>query len=92
MGLGTTFKLEGLQVAPFFAYFSVIHIQPDLTGKEVLLLFKKQSPKTRIIVLSCQKNVEVAANLFELGIDDYIVKDEYWKERLLSAMEQTLAA
>lgn len=54
----------------------------------VLNEFKKKSPQTRVIILSSQENIDVALNLFDLGIDDYVVKNKHWEENLLYSIDK----
>jgi DNA-binding response OmpR family regulator len=59
-----------------------------MTAEVVLNEFKKKSPETRVIILSSQEDIDVALNLFELGIDDYVVKDKHWEENLLFSIDK----
>ena len=75
-----------------------VHKKPELlildykllkmTAEVVLEEFKKKSPKTRVIILSAQEDIDIALNLFELGIDDYVVKDKYWQENLVYSIDK----
>ncbi|NOQ70657.1 MAG: response regulator [Crocinitomix sp.] len=59
-----------------------------MTAEVVLKEFKLRSPETHVIILSSQENIDVALNLFELGIADYVVKNKSWEENLLEAIDK----
>lgn len=59
-----------------------------MTGEVVLQEFKKKSPQTRVIILSSQEDIDIALNLFDQGIDDYVVKNKSWEENLLYAIDK----
>jgi two-component system OmpR family response regulator len=47
-----------------------------MNGLEVLMKMKERFPKTPVIFLSHQENIEVAANTIRFGAYDYVVKSE----------------
>ncbi|MFT5820499.1 MAG: DNA-binding NtrC family response regulator [Crocinitomix sp.] len=59
-----------------------------MTAEVVLKEFKKRSPRTQVIILSSQENIDVALNLFEMGIEDYVVKNKDWEGNLLYAIDK----
>jgi len=56
---------------------------PGINGLEVLKKIKERSPKTKVIVLSGQQNVQVAADFIENGAIEYIQKDNNAIEKLV---------
>ena len=60
----------------------------EMTAETVLNEFKKNSPKTHVVILSSQENIDIALNLFELGIADYVVKNKNWEQNLLQAIDK----
>jgi DNA-binding NtrC family response regulator len=55
---------------------------PDINGKELLSLLKKESPSTEIVIISGQEDISTALGLLKDGAYDYLVKDEETKERI----------
>jgi two-component system, chemotaxis family, chemotaxis protein CheY len=51
-------------------------ILPDMSGMELIKHIKTQSPNTRIVVVSAQRNIELIAELQAEGIYNYLVKSE----------------
>lgn len=47
----------------------------NMNGFEFLRQIKRLAPKTDVIVLSCQQNIEVMKNLIREGIKEYIKKE-----------------
>lgn len=62
---------------------------PDATGEAVLKKIKEVDPEIAVIVLSGQKDVAKAIDLFKNGANDYIVKDESAKDILWNAIIKT---
>ena len=58
----------------------------NIKGTEVLTVFKEKSPDTKVFMLSSQQNVDIAFSLFEIGLDEYLVKDEELQENLKLAI------
>lgn len=61
---------------------------PDMGGDQVLATVKKISPNTAILVLSGQQDVSIAIELMKGGADDYLVKDQNIRDRLLHSIEK----
>lgn len=55
---------------------------PDFQGDELLKRIKKESPKTEVIMISEQEDIETAVDLLKLGAYDYLVKNQDLKERI----------
>jgi DNA-binding NtrC family response regulator len=55
---------------------------PDINGKELLSLLKKESPSTEIVIISGQEDITTALDLLKEGAYDYLVKDEETKDRI----------
>lgn len=60
------------------------------TSREIVSDFANISPSTKIVMLSGQLDPEVAIELFEAGIADYIVKNKDWEETLRSVIRKHL--
>jgi DNA-binding NtrC family response regulator len=50
--------------------------EDGLNGSDVLSFVNKNNPKVKVIILSGQENVEVAANMMKEGAYDYIIKND----------------
>jgi DNA-binding NtrC family response regulator len=61
-----------------------------MTGATVLERFKQISPKTKVIIVSSQKEIDVALKLSENGAIDYLMKDENVFENLKSLILKKL--
>lgn len=55
---------------------------PDFKGDDVLNRIKMESPKTDVVLVSGQNDIETALKLIQNGAFDYIVKNEDAKNRL----------
>jgi two-component system, chemotaxis family, chemotaxis protein CheY len=60
---------------------------PDISGEELVIAIKENNPKTEIIVVSAQKEIDLIARLQELGIYNYLVKSESCMESLQKSIE-----
>jgi two-component system, chemotaxis family, chemotaxis protein CheY len=60
---------------------------PDISGEELVIAIKEHNPKTEIIVVSAQKEIDLIARLQELGIYNYLVKSESCMESLQKSIE-----
>jgi DNA-binding NtrC family response regulator len=49
---------------------------PDMNGLELIKKIKESSPKTRMVVVSAQRDMEVLAKVQEEGVYNYLVKSE----------------
>ena len=61
---------------------------PDYNGEKLLKKVKAFNPNTPVIFVSGQNEVAKAIELFKLGADDYIVKDDYVKDHLLKSLNK----
>lgn len=59
-----------------------------IPAEVIIDTIKKESPTTKIIMLSSQTNIDVALDLFEIGIDDYVVKNKNWEDNLLYCLQK----
>lgn len=60
---------------------------PDVSGEELILAIKENNPRTEVIVVSAQKDIDLIARLQELGIYNYLVKSETCMETLQKSIE-----
>jgi DNA-binding NtrC family response regulator len=49
---------------------------PDMNGLELIRKIKVESPATRMVVVSAQRDMEVLAKVQEEGVYNYLVKSE----------------
>lgn len=61
---------------------------PDIKGDQVLEKIKNYDKDIGVIVLSGQKDIEVAVKLLRNGVYDYIVKNEETKDRLIHSVRR----
>ena len=59
---------------------------PDTNGTELYNSFRKNHPNVPVIMISGQEDVSTAVALLNLGVTDYIVKNETTKELLWNAV------
>jgi two-component system, chemotaxis family, chemotaxis protein CheY len=60
---------------------------PDISGEEMVAAIRENNPKTEIIVVSAQKDIDLVARLQELGIFNYLVKSETCMESLQKSID-----
>ncbi|MFA6924382.1 MAG: response regulator [Bacteroidales bacterium] len=63
---------------------------PDIQGYELIKLIKEYSSGIYIVVVSSQKDIEVIAKTQELGIFNYIVKNEGCLKHLKTIIQDIL--
>ena len=63
---------------------------PDISGVELIKLIKEYDENITIVVVSAQKNVDVIAEIQELGVCNYIVKSDKCLELLHKVIEDLL--
>jgi len=63
---------------------------PDITGEELVMAVKENNPKSEVIVVSAQKDIDLIARLQELGIYNYLVKSETCMESLQKSIEDLM--
>ena len=61
-------------------------------GDKVLGEINELAKDVKVVMLSGQEDLDVALNLFELGIDDYIVKNPTWKETFSNVIKNYVSA
>lgn len=61
---------------------------PDTNGYEVLKYVKNRFPNVKVVVVSSLEDPNKVLQLKELGIENYIVKNEEWKSNLNKVMEK----
>jgi DNA-binding NtrC family response regulator len=57
---------------------------PDISGDELFHKIKEADPEIPIIMISNQEGISKAINLLNMGVNDYLLKDELTKELLSS--------
>ncbi len=60
---------------------------PDMLGEEVLDKIKKYNKNIRVIILSGQKDVDIAIDLLKKGADEYLTKGAQMKKRLWHSVQ-----
>lgn len=60
---------------------------PDMNGSEILKKIKSISPKTNVIIISGQEDIQTAINLLKDGAYDYITKDDNTKNRIFNIIQ-----
>jgi DNA-binding NtrC family response regulator len=63
---------------------------PDISGEELVVAVKENNPKTEVIVVSAQKDIDLIARLQELNIYNYLVKSETCMESLQKSIEDLM--
>lgn len=53
-----------------------------MDGNEVLVWFKRENPKTKVILLTGEDNVQIAIDSFRIGAFDYVIKNETQFKRI----------
>jgi len=64
---------------------------PDLSGIEVLKALREEGIRLPVVMVTGQGDEETAAQVFKLGVADYIVKREGYLTKLPSTLENVLA-
>ncbi len=80
--------LDNIQEIPDIAIVDMM--LPDISGEELVLAIKDNNPKTEVIVVSAQKDIDLIARLQELGIYNYLVKSETCMESLQRTIEDLI--
>lgn len=65
---------------------SLDYYLPDMDGAFILKKIKANNPRTQVIVLSGQKDINTAIKLIKQGADDYVTKDAGMEERLTNSV------
>lgn len=61
---------------------------PDSSGDKVLKQIKEYNAEIAVVIISAQEDVETALKLLKQGAEDYIIKNEDMKNRLLHIVEK----
>ena len=59
---------------------------PDYKGDKLYQKIRAVLPNTAVIIISAQQDINVAVNLFKLGVADYLVKDDATKDLLWNSI------
>ncbi|RSK43094.1 response regulator, partial [Hymenobacter rigui] len=60
---------------------------PDISGEQLLKRLLATFPGLPVIVISGQRDIATAVQLIHLGATDYLAKDEYTKDLLLTRIQ-----
>jgi len=60
---------------------------PVLFGKEILIRIQEKNKAIPVIMLSGQEDGDVVLELARMGIKDYVIKDKYFIDNLLEAID-----
>jgi DNA-binding NtrC family response regulator len=63
---------------------------PDMSGLELIRKIKEASPKTRMVVVSAQRDMDVLAEVQAEGVYNYLVKSEACLTYLSTVVEELL--
>lgn len=63
---------------------------PDMSGLELIREIKEASPKTRMVVVSAQRDMDVLADVQAEGVYNYLVKSEACLTYLGTVVEELL--
>jgi DNA-binding NtrC family response regulator len=63
---------------------------PDMSGLELIREIKEASPKTRMVVVSAQRDMDVLAEVQAEGVYNYLVKSEACLTYLSTVVEELL--
>ena len=61
---------------------------PNSNGEELLAYIKKNHEDAEVVIITSLQDPEVALRLNEMGIANFIMKDEFWHENLLLTMQK----
>jgi DNA-binding NarL/FixJ family response regulator len=101
--IDTFYKEEGVNISTFCSWASLLlHLDenPDLivldyifpdghpNGADIVSSLKEKLPTVPIIILSAQQNPKVIHQLFDAGIEDYIVKDASFYHELSQSISR----
>ncbi len=76
--------LKNLHLKP--NVISIDYNLPDINGNELFKKIKSQDSSISVIVISGQKEIDIALSLLKNGIYDYILKDDNTKEILWNSI------
>lgn len=76
-------KFKGEEPQVVILDYNLNSNNPDaMDGNEVLVWFKRENPKTKVILLTSEDNVEIAIESFRIGAFDYVIKNETQFKRI----------
>ncbi len=79
-----------------------IHLNPEIVlldydlgeekmnGIQVLKKIKDKNPKTQVVFLTANENIEIATNTIKSGAYDYVVKNEAAPERIRNVLKRII--
>jgi len=65
---------------------------PGMNGYDTLLEIKKYNPNIHVLILSCNKDKNLAMKLLEAGADDYILKQDNGEKKIIDKIEALLTS
>ncbi|MEA3273747.1 MAG: response regulator [Pseudomonadota bacterium] len=83
--------IETLQANPLEVEAVICDVRmPKINGVEAVAYFRREFPKTPVIVLTGYPNVDLAVQFMKEGVVEYLVKPVE-KEKLLEAVEKAIS-
>lgn len=64
------------------------NLEGEMNGSDTFKMIQTLTPKTPVIILSSQSDVQIAADLLKMGVFDYIQKQE--KEKTFLKLEKSI--
>jgi DNA-binding NarL/FixJ family response regulator len=64
---------------------------PGINGYNTLLEIKRRKPNTHVIILSNNKDKNLAARLLAAGADDYILKQGHGESQIIKRIDEVLS-
>jgi len=61
-----------------------------MNGVQVFESIKKITPNTEVVMVTGQRNLNTAIELHNMGIKNYVVKNDLWEENLVEILESIL--
>jgi response regulator of citrate/malate metabolism len=83
-------KLKNLDILILDYYLESKDDETAWTAMDIVEGIRLNYPKTKIIILSAQRNVEVTAELFRKGITEYVAKDDFSVPRTVGLIQTML--
>jgi DNA-binding NarL/FixJ family response regulator len=81
--------LKNLHLHPYMVILD--YGLPGLNGYEIMLAIKKKNPQVHVVVLTTNKDYELAAKFFKAGADDYILKEGAGEAQIMEKIETHIA-
>ena len=83
-------KMSALDILILDYYLESKNDEESWTALDIVDAIRLKYPKTKIIILSSQRNVEITAELFHKGINEYVAKDDYSVPRTVGIIQTML--